>query len=317
MPLGHWNVQWLNQNSQRAYPLADWGNATDQTGTVTIPQNFMLALYFPVHAGLVVSPDQFYIQSLGIYPTGFSISVGYYNGTGTPIVVGTVNIASAQHTEYSTYALAGINDFDDSVGKVAIGTLDDINKLPPGYYTFDHNATPLETDAIWPMIRGISSLIVVNGSDQSQRIYGDIELVAGDNMRIVANLVEGLSPQIVFSAISGEGLNSTCACEDEPVGNCIRFINGIPPLPDGNFRIVGNKCVDVQPITNGIQLSDLCSQPCCGCTELEALISQINRFADGVVTLQNFASNLGGTVSQMSQVVLGSKLADNGCIECS
>ena len=316
MPLGNWNLQWLNHNSQRSYPIADWGDSTDQTGTVRIPDNFLLALYFPVHAGLAVAPEKFFIQGLGIYPTGYSIAVGYDDGTASPPSVASVNIARAGHTEYRSYALSGAGDFDDSVGKVVIGKLDDIDTLPPGYYTFDPASTPLETDAIQPMIRGISSLVVVNGADRSQRIYGDVELVAGDNMRIVANLIDGFAPQVVFSAISGEGLSAACECTDEAPANCIKFINGIPPLPDGNFRIVGNRCLDIQPIANGLQLSDTCSEPCCGCTELAALTRQIDRFADGVLTLQTFASNLGGDVIQMSQVVLGSRLGDNGCVEC-
>ncbi len=317
MPIGNWNLQWLNHNSQRSYPIADWGSSVDQTGTIEIPDSFILALHFPVHAGLAVTPEKFYIQGLGIYPTGYSVAIGYDDGTANPPIVANVNIARAQHTDYRTYALSGADDFDDSVGQIVIGKLDDIDALPPGYYTFEPAATPIETDAIWPMIRGISSLIVVNGSDRSARVYGDVELVAGDNFRIVANLIDGFSPQIVFSAIAGEGLNATCACEGETDGQCLRFINGIPPLPDGNFRVVGNKCIDIQPIANGLQFADICSEPCCGNAELDALIRQIDRFADGVVTLQNFAGEVGGEVTQMTQVVLGSKLNDQGCIECA
>ncbi len=316
MPLGHWDIQWLNHNSQRSYPIVDWASSEDQTGTIRIPDSFILGMRFPVHAGLVVEPEKFYIQALGIYPNGYSIVIGYDDGSSSPPVVANVNISRINHQEYRTYALAGADDFDDSVGEIVIGKLDDIDLLPPGVYYFTPEAATLEVDAIKPIIRGISGLVVVNGSDQSERIYGDIELVAGDNMRIVANLVEGMSPQIVFSAISGEGLNEECACEEEGVGPCLKFINGIPPLPDGNFRMVGNKCMDIQPILNGLKFADLCSEPCCGCEELEALTRQIDRFADGVLTLQNFANNVSSEVTQMNQVVLGSRLLDQGCIEC-
>ncbi len=317
MPASNWNLQFLNHNSQRAYPLADWGSRTDVSGTVKIPDSFILGLYLPVHAGLSVEPEKFYLQGLGIYPTGYSVSIGYNDGGSTPLVVANVNIAKGGHTEYRTYAVSGAGDFDDTVGKIVIGNLIEIDQLPPGYYTFAPMATPIETDAIRPMIRGISSLVVVNGADRSQRLYGDIELVAGTNMRIVANMIDGFAPEIVFNAISGEGLNAACECEETPNQNGIRFINGIPPLPDGNFRMVGNKCIDIQPIQNGISFSDLCSQPCCGCAELEALTRQIDRFADGAATLQTFVATVSGETMQMSNVVLGSRLSDNGCIECS
>lgn len=316
MAFSNWNLQFLNHNSQRAYPLADWGSRTDSTGTIKIPDSFILGLYLPVHAGLTVDPDKFYLQGLGVYPTGFSLSIGYNNGSSTPLVVANVNIASASHTEYRTYAVSGSGDFDDTVGKVVIGKLDEINLLPPGYYTFLPTATPLETDTIRPMIRGISSLVVVNGNDRSPPLVGDIEIAAGSNMRIVANTIDGYAPQIVFNAISGEGLNAACECDDTSDATGIRFINGIPPLQDGNFRMVGNKCISIQPIQNGLSFSDLCSQPCCGCTELEALTRQIDRFADGVATLQTFVSTVSAETTQMANVVLGSRLSDNGCVEC-
>jgi hypothetical protein len=318
MPLGNWNLQFLNHNSQRAYPLVDWGSKVDQTGSVTIPDSFIVALYFPVHAGHDVEPHKFFIKTLGIYTTGYNIGLGYDDGSADPPVIGAVNIARSTHTENRSYAVAGVDDFDDSVGKVAIGTLEAIDSLPPGQYTFDYEEAGLETDAIRPQIRGITSLAVVTASGEvSGRIYGDIELVAGENMQINVSQVDGLPAQIIFNAIEGEGLNEDCVCEDVTDDQCVTAINGIPPLPDGNFRIIGDDCLDVEPIAHGVQIVDTCSQPCCGCEELDALIDQIDRFADGVVTLQNFVERLGSEVEEMSQVVLGSRLGDQGCVECS
>lgn len=317
MPVGTWGTQWLNWNSQRSYPITDGGDKRDRTATIRIPNSFLLAMYFPVHAGLDVEPDKFFIKGLGVYPTGYSVTLGYDDGTASPPVVGTVNIAAATHVEFRSYAIAGSGDFADSVGQVAIGKLDEVNLLPPGQYDFLPAATPLEADVIRPMIRGISSITVVNGSDRSEPIVGDVELVAEENIRISVSAVDGQPTQIVFSAISGAGLNEECVCDEADTEAVpLRFINGIPPLPNGNFRMVGDECLTVTPIQNGLQLRDVCSKPCCGCDELSALVAQIDRFADGVVTLQNFVTNLGGTVNQMSNVVLGSRLGDTGCIEC-
>lgn len=316
MPIAHWNLQFLNHNSQRAYPLADWGSRTDTSGTITIPDSFILGLYLPVHAGMNVEPDKFFIQSLGIFATGYSIAIGYDDGSGPYPTVANVNIARSPHTEYKTYAMSGVDDFDDTVGKIVIGDLTEIDRLSPGYYTFTPDTTPIETDSIRPIIRGISSLTIVNGSDRSQKLYGDVEIVAGSNMRIVANSVSGQPTQVVFSAISGEGLNAVCECEENADKTAIRLINGIPPLADGNFRMVGNKCISIQPVTNGLQFTDLCSQPCCGCEELDAIVQQINRFADGATTLNTFVSTLSAETSKMYNIVLASKLSDNSCIEC-
>lgn len=314
MPLGMWNLQWLNQNSQRSYPLTTWATKKDLSDTIAIPDDFIVAFYFPVHAGLDVEPEKFFLSSLGIYPTGFSIGISYDDGTLAPPLAAVVSIAISTHTENRSYAVAGVDDYDDCVGSVVIGRLDSINALPPGQYQFDRDGGQIEVDCIRPMIRGVSSIVCVNGLDRSPRLYGDIELVAGDNMRITAS--DGETPSIRFDAILGEGLTETCVCDDETTGPCIRFINGIPPLPDGNFRVIGDNCLQLTAIENGVQMTDSCSKPCCGCTELDALVRQIDRFADGVLTFQNFVSNLGAEVTQMSQVVLGSRLGDQGCLEC-
>jgi len=316
MVTGNWNVQWLNHNSQRSYPFTDASSGHDTTGTITIPDSFILAMQFAVNAGVSIQPEKFYLHTLSIFPIGYSLVLGYDDGTSSPPVIANVNVSKLSHYEGRTYSISGIDDFEDGTGTVAIGRLDAIDLLPVGTYLFTPEAATLETDAIRPMIRGISSLTVVNGADRSDPIYGDVEITAGANMRIVANTVDGFPAEVVFNAISGEGLNEVCACDESGEGPAIRFINGIPPLPDGNFRMVGNTCLNISPITNGLKLTDICSEPCCGCEELTAITQQIDRFADGAVTLQSFANALKTEVTQMSQVVLGSRLNDNGCINC-
>lgn len=316
MPLNLQNIQWLNQNASRSYPLTDDASKTDTTGTITVPDSFIVSLYMPVHAGIDVEPDKFFLHTLAIYPTGYNIAIGYDDGSASPPIIASVNIPRSTHTENRSYALPGVDEFDDMVGKIAIGRLTEIDLLPPGIFRFTPSSGAIEADAIRPEIRGVVSLTCVNGTDRSVPLYGHIEFVSGTNMRIVANTFLDRDPQIVFSAISGEGLNEQCICEEEDEGPCIATINGISPLPNGDFRMTGDDCLVITPISHGLKLTDDCSQPCCGCTELQALTRQIDRFADGVLTFQNFVSQLGSVVTQMSSVVLGSRLGDQGCVEC-
>lgn len=314
------NIQLLNQNALRSYPLTDAGSGTDKTSQITIPDDFIVELYFPVHAGLSVEPDLFFVREVLIDANGFNVGLGYNDGTtstaGDGVLAAVVSIPKSSHTENQSYALAGVDDFDDCVGTIAIGSLATISSLPPGKYYFEASATPVEAGVIWPMIRGIESVAVINGGERTSRFYGDIELVAGSNIRITTELPSGQPTRIVFSAISGEGLNQTCDCTDEPIGEPIRYINGIPPLPDGNFRMVGDGCIELLPISNGLQLNDKCSTPCCGCIELDAIVANVQRFADERITLQTFVANLTAAVTQMSLVLLGSRLSDNGCLDC-
>jgi hypothetical protein len=315
MSLGLWNLQWLNHNSQRSYPLTERATKTDTTGTIRIPDSFIVALYFPVHSGLAVQIDQFYIQTVLLSPTGYTVAVGYNDTeTNTQVLVATASIPIAIHVPNTAYALGGVNDFSDSIGQIVIGRLDEINLLPQGLYTFNFAGGEIEPDAIRPMIRGISAVRVVNGTEISANIYGDIELVAGTNTRIDF-VTTGGTPQIVFNALSNVDLNAACDCDIPETGECIRCINGVCS-DDGNFNFGGNECISVSATNTGIKLEDVCALPCCGCAELDALRMQLDRFSDGVATLQNFVSRLSSEVTQMNLVVLGSRLGDAGCNTC-
>ncbi|WP_353208391.1 hypothetical protein [Sphingorhabdus sp.] len=310
MPIGNWNLQWLNHNSQRSYPLTDRATKVDDSGTIRLPDSFIVALYLPIHSGLSFAPNNFFIRTVLISPTGFNVVVGY-TASGVTTDVAAANIARAAFQPNRSYALGGIDNFDDCVGRVVIGTLDEIDKLPPGTYTFDKDSGELETDAIRPMLRAVSRLRVFNNNELSAPIYGDVTLVAGTNIRInVANV--GGETEIIFDAIANTNLNQDCLCNVHDTGECIRCINGVCSS-DGNFTFTQDDCVQITPIANGLSLADTCAAPCCGCAELDAITQQINRFGDGVTTLQNFVTRLGSEVTQMSLVVLGSRLGDSGC----
>jgi hypothetical protein len=306
-----WNLELLNHNSQRAFPLAPHAARTDTTGTITLPNSFLVGMELTVHAGLSVDPSKIFLYSVLISPVGFSLAFAYDDGT--PTLVATTNFARSTHAEYDSYALVGKNNFDDCVGHVLIGDLTEIDELPAGEYFFTAAAGAVDPHAIMPGIRSITSITVVNGNDRSERYYGDITLVAGTNFRITAT--SGDSPTIVFNAISGEGLNQACVCDQLQDAPCIRTINGIPGDPDGNFRIDGNQCITLTPASFGLELLNECSTPCCGCAELEALRSQLNDFADGRAALQSLADRTHSEVSTMTLVVLASKVGDSGCPE--
>lgn len=311
MPVGNWNLQWLNHNSQRSYPLTDWATKTDTRGVIRLPDGFIVALYMPISATNDVDAGRFFLKNLLISPTGFNIIIGYAPVTGDAVDVAGANIARASFAPNRSYALGGIDAFDDTIGHIVIGSLDEIDKLPPGFYTFALNGGALEPDVIRPAIRGVSRLRVQNNAQISDFIYGDVTLVAGSNIRISVAYTEE-DTKIIFDAIDGANLNADCVCPVPETGECIRCINGVCS-DNGTFTLISNTCVDITPGTNSLTLTDTCAQPCCGCSELDELNLQLDLFASGVTTLQNFVSRLGAEVSQMSLTVLGSKLNDSGC----
>jgi len=313
MPLGIWSIEFTDHNSQRSYPLAAQASHRDVTDTFELPKDFVVGLSLPIHAGLDVEPAQFFIRKVGVYPNGFTVVVGYQpSAGGDPVDVANAMIARLAHTVGQDYSLGGVGDFADTIGILRIGRLDNIDEQPAGEFHFDLEATRLETEAIRPMIRGLSSITVLNNNERSQRLYGDLVLRAGTNMSITPIVQSGQDPILQFNAIEGAGLPQDCVCGDTSA-NPIRSINGVTPDANGRIDLFGGSCVELETLSHGLRIKDTCSQPCCGCSELEVITAALEQLRQQAVTLENFLPALEASVTQMDLVVLGSRLGDRGC----
>lgn len=309
--LGNWNVEYQNLNSQRRYPLTASSTAKDQSGLFEIPNSFILGLDLAVPTGIDVFSGKFFIKHIGAYATGYSIVVGYESDDG-PVNAATALIARQTHARGQVYALGGMGDFSDAVGKVLIGPLDDIDLQPPGFFTFDFENARLEPDAIRPQIRGVTSITLVNGAQRSVPLYGDIEIQAGANVQLVPIIVMDQDPIIRINAIEGEGLIEACACEGTPT-DPIRNISGIQPTPDGRFSLIAGECIELQPIANGLRIVDTCSKPCCSCPELEAVTRDLERLKSESEAVARFVDNLLAVNQNFNTTILGATLRDRAC----
>lgn len=309
--LGLWNLSWLDQNGQRAYPFTARATKTDQTETVRIPDSFLVGLQFSVHVSLNVQPNRFFLRELLLTPAGYQLALAYDDSDVYPLAA-LVSLARSSHHENDSYVLRGIDDFDDCSGHIAVGKLDEINRLPPGRYTFDPAGGELEPDCIRPMIRSIHSLTLVNGTQRSPRLYGTVELLAGRNCQLA--LVDGT--KIRISAIAGEGLNQNCDCQPES-GEPIRTIDGVSPDREGNLELVGTNCLRVEPFAGGLRLVDKCAEPCCGNTEIDELAAQIVKFGDALTTLSALADRLDSAIASMNNTIAGSDISGTSCTECA
>lgn len=313
--IGIWNLQWLNQNSERAYPLADGASRVDVTGTFTLPDSFLLALYLPTHSGLDVSPGNFYLSRVVAFSTGWNVSISYDDGSASPPVVATCIVARATHKEYDEYEARGAGDFDDCSLRMVIGRTAEIDLQPAGDFTFSPAAGRLDTDCVRPMTRSVSSLAIVVGDERSARFAGDVELVAGANVRLTSSIVLGVA-RIRVDAVDGANLSAPCGCTEFDLPPAIRTINGIPPKANGDFDLLGSACVSLEPLMHGLRIEDSCSQPCCGDPELQKLVVELRHFGDEKHALERFISRLKAQVDSFGAVVLGSRLGDTGCMSC-
>lgn len=318
MPMNQWNASWLTLNSQRRYPLAVDATAVDTTGSFTLPDDFLVELELPVHAGTDVDPSRFFVRNVGAFASGYSVVIGYQpiDTDLAAIDVASAVIPTSGFSRNRVYMLGGIEPFDDSLGKVVVGNLDAVSMQPAGFWTFDLEGGRLDPDAIRLMLRGVSSLIVVDGTQNSVRLQGDVELIAGTNCRIDVITADGQDAQVTINFIGGEGTSTPCDCSGVlPTAVPITSILGAMPTVDGRFTVLGSDCVGVEAIEHGVRIVDLCSKPCCGCPELERITEDLARLTQERLTTQEFVSRLQVAVDTMNQIVLGARLADRGCVQ--
>lgn len=316
-----WNSPWLNQNSQRNYPLSEEASTLDVSGSFRLPLDLIVDFVWPVQATANVQTDKFHVKSVGIFGSGVAITFGYYDeDEGESVTVGSVSVSADTHERNQSYFIAGLGDFYDSVGKVTIGSLDNV-LASGGSYTFDVDGARLEPTTVRPALKGVSALVMVNGTDRSDPLYGDVEMTAGQNIRLTVFEPEGdENPRIRIDAVADDDFTEDCDCtnltSDSPP---IRSINGVSPDPiTGNIDLVSlDECLVVEnDSTNfAVKLTDQCSESCCGCTELEQVINDLNLLNLQISTLNGVATDLRAQITTATLNLLASKTTGGPCEE--
>lgn len=300
-----WNIEWLNANSQRKFPLRDDASAKDVSGTLTLPTDFLVDLLWPVHADPSIDPTLLHILTVSIFGGGVTISFGYDG-----VEVGSIQVDESAFQPNLQRRILGTGVFFDTIATVVIGSLDSIKKFA-GSYTFDIAGAGLQPRVVVPTLRGVSAIFLKNNEDISQAIQGDIVLQAGRNFALAfqENAGTALDPHVItFSAIEGEGLNDPCACSEATVLPCIKTIDGIEPDELGDFKLLEGECVKLDAIANGLKLIDDCATPCCGCQELEVVLSALERISGQVNALNQLASQMQGQIGNLEANIIASNI---------
>lgn len=274
-------LDWLAQNSLRRFPLADDSSTKDTTDTFTLPDDLIVDFILPVSTAINYDPDGFLLREVAVFGQGVVLTFAYTADNVTFSEVGRVSV-SASHKPNTSYFLNGTGSFFDSVGRVTIGRLDSVMELA-GSFTFDLNGGRLVSTTIRPDVRGVSSLRVRNGSDLSDPIYGDVELVAGANISLQA--VD--ESTIRINAVSGENLNIDCGClttADRSTAPCVRTINGVTANSQGDIQVVGFDCLSIESGQNSIVFKDACAQPCCTNNDISRVTEDLSRLISDVRT---------------------------------
>lgn len=282
------NIEWLNGNSYRAYPIKEDASRipTDVSGNIldgVVLPDYLIVDFILTMPG--ISSTMVYLAQLALVGNLMTMVIK----DASDVQVGTVSVDLSAHVTNQGYTIVGAGTYEDIIGRIVLGNVANLaNDLADGLYNFSLNTAPFELSTVRPMLRGVRSLRIEDQGTESDYIFGHVKLLAGRNIQLTYLPTYNA---IRIDAIDGTGFTEDCACPDE-IGktNVVRTINGIP-LED--VEIVGDgQCTVVTVNGNTINIADVCSTPCCGCPELEAVTQQLNVLDASIARLESFANQL-------------------------
>lgn len=300
------NAEWLNQNSQRAYPfredvqrrpLIDGSLVQDYR----IPNGLVLDM--SMASTSYDSTPSVYLRNLTF--AGGVITVVFADAeTEEAIATASTVLVADDMTPVNFF---GVGKHDDIRGTVVFGDLSKIGEeLPDGIYEYPSSETLFEPRCVRPSVPCVSGLFLSNaiGTVESQRLRGDVALIAGKNMKLE---YDEENNAIVVHARSDYDYNDKCNCDFQDNRDVVKTVNGISVQ---NVVIEGDgECVEVETSDGRIRISDTCSKPCCGCAELTFLNEKTNEISTSQSRLSAFAEALNRRVQEFTTNIL---LSDKG-----
>lgn len=300
-------TEWLNQNSGRAYPLAENSARTDVTGSFKIPNEIIVGASIAITAEYV--DGTFYISRMTILPGTASLVIGYSDDTSTRDVA-TITVP-ASHKDYDAYAFTGSGDDSAITGTIIIGSLESARRLFLGVLNFLPQSTPFEVNVFSASISAVKRIEIIDGARAVASFTDVLRLRAGSNVRLTyEDDHETIRLDVVPSVSSSALVEGDCENVDfAQLPPPIRTINGKAAV-NGNFSVEGGDCISIQSSTGQIIVSDSCASPCCGCAELDTLTSAMTQLESQIQSINSLASSLSESQSKMIAELVSKTLRD-------
>lgn len=299
------NVEWLNRNSQRAYPfqedmrrrpIIDGSPMNDYA----IPNGLLLD--FIMATNLDPQP-QAYVSTMTFAGSAVTLVISNVeDGT----VLATVSTAFTGDEDWIPVNFSGSGRHDDIRGTAVFGNLAKVaESYPDGIYSFTSDETMFEARCCRPSVPCVSGIYLsdATGSQSGTRLRGDVALVAGQNIRLDYDESRNA---IIINADNRYGFNDKCECETADHRQPVLTVNGISTPA---VEIEGGDCVKVEKKEGRILISDTCSKPCCGCAELTFLNQKTNNITTSIDKLDQFSQLLHDRLEDFIRNVLLSDIS--------
>lgn len=311
------NVDWLNQNALRNYPLIDGASRVASSGA-ELPNALIVDLNVPVPLGSV-EPGDLFVQRVYGFHAGVVITLASAKNPGVSLMTATVFID--QHELFKSYPMVGSSALEGATGRITIGSLEALAGASLSLYDFTTvpDNTRLVVSATRPLLRGIQGIRVA-GQDI---VSGVVTFAAGSNVSLgTASNLDGTNT-LYISAQTGSATTTTtdeecgCASTQEPDLPPIRSINGVFPDANGNFSLSALDCTELRAVSNGIVINDRCTEPCCGCEQLESIRDGLQAVENTYNALQEAAEQLRSRLDNLSHGLANASLNPPSSAEAS
>lgn len=283
-----WNVNWLNQNTQRKYPLSELATGVSADGSFVLPDSVLadMTLSVPVDAGY--DPTAFYLGAVTAYGQIATFTFKY--GTTT---VGSVAVDTTAHTLYSIYTASGVGEFAACAIRCCVADVE-VLKTFGGSTTYTVEAGRLEATVIRPGLQGVTSITATVGSTESAPMRGPIELVEGSNIRLtpIAPVEPGEKARIRIDARLG-AVETDCGDGSSGLGQAVRSVGGAIPNAQGAISIVTlGGCLSATGAGNTLTLTDNCASSCCGDDEMAVVADAVTAQFEALRRMETSAALL-------------------------
>lgn len=300
------NIEWLNANALRTYPIHEDSDVVPRTTTgaravgVRIPTCLVVDLSFTLAQDDISEDIRLCLTGLVHAEGVFSFELSARTGD-TAVVVATRAVRIAGHAVNDSYKLQGVGEYADCTGWITLGDLARADEeMPDGTFRFEPGQCDFELSTLRMAPRGVRSIAAVGKYDMVAYapLYGHVRLVGGTDVTVSSDAPNNA---IWIKAQSGTGYEGSlpCGCDAGGPSNVVETINGMAVR---SVQIVGDQCIHVSnDLPNSkVMISNECGTACCGCTELQYVDAAIATLNESIAQLSAFADALGSRLDELS-----------------
>ena len=293
------NLDFLNLNTLRNYPIADDLGRVSVDGYFTLPNDLIadMSIVAPSSIGPNTgNPAVDFGSTLQLFISGITNTTAYIS----------IEVSANAGPIGNFYIVAGTDDYTDIImsptaafptanGVLTIGSLNTITTLQSGSFVFAADNTALVMRVYIPTTTGVNFISFIDNVGNSTTLTGTVIINAESNLQF--RTPDGNT--VYIDAGEGLGLNTTCEATPTP----IQTINGIPPDDTGNFTLIPSTCISIDPAEAAVIIANTCGTPCLGCSDISTLTNRLVSLETDLLTVRNYVNNLQGLITQVTNLI--------------